>query len=66
MNRYGKKWDDPLLNSSPRATTMPTSCSDLAIIGLLKPNSGFYTVKASDSQLRTVFCDFTQAVGSAG
>jgi len=45
---------------------MPTSCSDLAIIGSIKPNSGFYTVKASDSQLRTVFCDFTQAIGSAG
>ncbi len=63
MERNG---DDLLLNSSSRAISMPTSCSDLAIIGSIKPNSGFYTVKASDSQLRTVFCDFTQAVGSAG
>ena len=44
--------------------SMPTICYDLFIAG--NQISGFYTVKASTTQLKTVYCDFSKAQGTAG
>ena len=45
-------------------TGMPTTCYDLFIIG--NQISGFYTVKGSATQLRTVYCDFDKPPGATG
>jgi len=45
-------------------TTKPTSCFDLFIFG--NQISGYYTIKGSATQLKTVFCDYTKAQGATG
>ena len=47
-----------------KLTTKPTSCYDLFIAG--NQISGYYTIKGSATQLKTVFCDFSKAQGMAG
>lgn len=43
---------------------MPTNCYDLFIAG--NQISGFYTVKGSATQLRTIYCDYTKAPETTG
>ena len=44
--------------------SMPTNCHDLFIAG--NQISGFYTIKGSAIQLKTVYCDFNKAQGAIG
>jgi hypothetical protein len=44
--------------------TKPTNCYDLFIAG--NTITGFYTVKGSNTQLKTVYCDYSKAHGMAG
>jgi hypothetical protein len=47
-----------------KLASMPTNCHGLFIAGNVI--SGFFTVKGSSTQLKTVYCDYTKEPASKG